>query len=232
MGKNFKYYIGMWGALVALFNVIVFILPKEIMGESVFGQNFFVAYAFIMLGFIGQLGIAWLSLKGDEKRLFYRWSLLSSSIILLVIMLIWGGICMIVPGITIGICIMVDLIIVILGIIVLLRTQIAVNAVEDIDKTIKTKTFFVKSLTVDVDSLLLRTKDEETGKCIKKLYEAVKYSDPMSDDSLASIESEITLRFAELSRLITDGNTMMVKEKAEEIIILVNERNKKCKFMK
>lgn len=232
MGKNFKYYVGIWCAVVALFNVIIFILPREIMGESAFGESFWVAYIFMMLGFVGQLVIAWLALKGDGQRLFYRWSLLSTSITLLIVMLVWGIISMVVPGLSIGICVMIDLIIVILGAIMLLRAQMATSAVEEIDRTIKTKTFFIKSLTVDVDSLLARITNIEMKEDVKKVYEAVRYSDPMSDDNLSGIETEISLRFAELSKAVMENDSATVKGKSAEIMILLNERNKKCKFLK
>ena len=65
-----------------------------------------------------------------------------------------------------------------------------------------------------------------------KGYEAVRYSDPMSHDALSSVESQITVKFAELSEAVKTDDANKVTEIANEIIILVGDRNKKCKLLK
>ena len=54
----------------------------------------------------------------------------------------------------------------------------------------------------------------------------------MSNDALASAESQITLAFAKLTEAVEADNAETVKETAREVIILVNDRNKKCKLLK
>ena len=66
----------------------------------------------------------------------------------------------------------------------------------------------------------------------KKVYEAIRYSDPMSNDALASVEGQITVKFAELSEAVKADNTEKITELANEVIILVGDRNKKCKLLK
>ena len=77
-----------------------------------------------------------------------------------------------------------------------------------------------------------RAKSEAVKAECKKVYEAVRYSDPMSSNALASIESEITITFAKLSEAVVDDNFETVSEFASEIIILLGDRNKKCKLLK
>ena len=66
----------------------------------------------------------------------------------------------------------------------------------------------------------------------RKVYEAIRYSDPMSNDALASVESQITVKFAELSDAVKEDNVEQVAEIANEVIILLGDRNKKCKLLK
>ena len=73
--------------------------------------------------------------------------------------------------------------------------------------------------------------DEIKGEC-KKVYESVRFSDPMSNDLLASVESQIVIKFAELASAVNENNIETVKALAREVVILVNERNKKCRLLK
>ena len=101
-----------------------------------------------------------------------------------------------------------------------------------IDQKVKTQTFFIRSLTADAESLISRAANEEVKTACKKVYEAVRYSDPMSSDALAAIESQITLKFAALSEAASAGDAEKTKVLADEMIILVGDRNNKCKLLK
>ena len=108
----------------------------------------------------------------------------------------------------------------------------AAEEVEKIDQKIKVQTFFIKALTVDADSLLARAKSDAVKAECKKVYEAVRYSDPMSNDALASTESQITVAFAKLTAAVGADEIEAVKTAAEEVIILIGDRNRKCKLLK
>lgn len=96
----------------------------------------------------------------------------------------------------------------------------------------KGQTLFVKSLTEDVKSLISAAKSEDAKAECKKVYEAVRYSDPMSSDVLGSVESQITIAFIKLSEAVTAEQNEAVKEFASELIILSGDRNNKCKLLK
>ena len=77
-----------------------------------------------------------------------------------------------------------------------------------------------------------RAKSEAVKAECKKVYESVRYSDPMSNSALASVESEITIKFSNLSGAVVSDNFDVVAECANELVILIGERNKKCKLLK
>ena len=66
----------------------------------------------------------------------------------------------------------------------------------------------------------------------KKVYEAIRYSDPMSNDALASVENQISTKLSELSDAVKADDFTSVTEIAKEVVILIGDRNKKCKEMK
>jgi len=232
MKSNFKYYVIVWAVLVAIFNVIVFVTPNEIAGESKFDGSFWVGYIFIMLTFIAQLGIAWYSLKDDITKTFYKMPLLSISYGSIIAMMVVGTICMVVPGFPVWLGIILCLLVLAFSIVSMMQAQAAASVIGEIDTKIKNKTFFIKSLTVDMDSLVVRASSPEMSEELKKVYEAVRYSDPMSSDALSGEESTITIKISELSDCVGKADMEGVKALAKEIVILLNDRNKKCKLLK
>ena len=123
-------------------------------------------------------------------------------------------------------------IVLVANVLFVVKATAAIDEIERIDTKVKTQTFFIKSLTVDVDTLMAQAKSEDIKAECRKVYEVIRYSDPMSNDALASVESQITVKFAELSDAVKEDNAEKVAEIANEVIILIGDRNKKCKLLK
>ena len=114
----------------------------------------------------------------------------------------------------------------------ILKATAAVAEVERVDSKIKIQTSFIKMLTIDADTLVAQAKSDGVKAECRKVYEAIRYSDPMSNDALASVESQITVKFAELSDAVKADDVAKVAELANEVVILIGDRNKKCKSLK
>lgn len=233
MNKSFKFYLSIWAVLLAIFNIAVFVSPSEVAGLSKFGGAFWVGYIFITLAFIGQLVVSYIALKAENmQKLFYKISLVRISYTGLVLTVIFGTLCMIIPNLPNWIGIILCIAVLGFDAISVIKADFAADAVSEIDGKIKIQTAFIKNLTVDAENLMNKaTTDEIKAEC-KKVYEAVRYSDPMSDEALATAESQITLKFAELTTAVKDNNLETVKKTANEVIILVDDRNKKCRLLK
>jgi len=54
----------------------------------------------------------------------------------------------------------------------------------------------------------------------------------MSNEALAGVEAQITLKVSELVDAIEKSDIELVKKTVREIVILLNDRNKKCKLLK
>lgn len=234
MKKVFKFYSTVWAVLLALFNVISFVSVGWA-GTPKYTPSFWIGYVFITLSFIGQIVCAYFALKdSDIKKTFYNVSLISTSYTGLILSFVFGGLCMIISLLPYWVGIILCAIVLAFNIIAVVKASAVIDIVGEIDNKVETKTFFIKSLTVDAESLISRAKSENIKAECKKVYEAVRYSDPMSNGTLASIESKITITFAKLSEAVVSEDSEKVMTLAGEIIILLgdSDRNKKCKLLK
>ena len=232
MKKVFKTYSVAWAVLLALFNIISFVSVGWV-GIPKYTPSFWIGYVFITLSFIGQIVCAYFALKDDDiKKTFYNVSLISTSYTGLILSFVFGGLCMIISPLPYWVGIILCAIVLAINIIAVIKASTTVDIVSKIDDKVKTKTFFIKSLTVDAVSLIARAKNENIKAECKKVYEAVRYSDPMSNDALVSIEGDITIKFSKLSEAVISEDSVTVAMLADEIIILLGDRNKKCKLLK
>lgn len=232
MKKAFQKYAIIWAIFFVVFNVIGFVTPGEVAGMNKFGGAFWSGYVFISLAFIGQLVCTWFAFKADSlQKLFYNLPLIRISYTGLVVMIIVGAVVMAVPNLPNWIGVIICLLTFAFYAVAVVKASVASDAIENVDKKIKTQTFFIKSLIVDAESLMARAKDDTAKAACKKVYEAVRYSDPMSNDALAGTESQITLKFAAFSDAVQSGSADIPKL-ADELTILLNDRNKRCKLLK
>jgi hypothetical protein len=113
-----------------------------------------------------------------------------------------------------------------------IKAEVAGDVVGAIDNKIKAQTFFIKNLTVDAQNLLARANTPETKAVVNKVYEAIRYSDPMSNENLDDIESRIGYEFKTFEMAVKNGDVAIINSQSEELLILINNRNNKCKALK
>ena len=232
MKKRFSFYVASWAVLLVLFNVIAFVSPGWIWFEK-YGAAFWVGYAFITATFLGQLACAWFALKEESAtKLFYKLSLITTSYTGLIVTFVIGGLCMLISPLPYWVGIIACSIVLAANILAVIKAAAAIEEVQKIDEKVKAQTAFIKMLAVDAESLMSRAKSETVKAECKKVYEAIRYSDPMSNNALASIEGAITIKFSNLSAVVTSDDFDVVVECANELMILIGERNKKCKLLK
>ncbi len=232
MKKGIKFYSLCWAIVFIVFNVITFAVPITV-NVNKFTPSFWIGYAFITIMFIAQLICSILFFKQDSKeKRFLNIPVISLSYTALLVSIIVGAVAMVVPVIPYWVGIILDILIVAFYAVAIISSKAAADTIENIDNKIKTQTFFIKSLTVDAESLLNQSKSDETKAIAKKVYEAIRYSDPMSNGALSSVESQITIKFNEFSNAVIEDNKLLADTLGNELIILVNDRNKKCKLLK
>lgn len=234
MKKNFKYYIACWGILVIAFQVLCFVTPNKVEGFSKFGGGFWSGYIFIMVAFVGQILCAYLAFKKSEtsRKIFYHLPLITVSYTGLILTLVFGGASMAIPDLPNWVGMVICLLILVFTAISIIKANVAADLVERVDDKVERKTSFMKNLTVEAENLMSMAKSEAARKECKKVYEAVRYSDPMSSEELSVLEAKITVKMDELSETVKMDDEENVKEKAEEVMEVLYERNSKCRVEK
>ena len=233
MKKFFKYYAICWAIALVVFNVIVFLVAGNTVGLSNVGASFWIAYAFIMLIFCGNLGCSAVFFKEENRgKTFLKLSVMHYAFCALIASLIVGAVAMAVPAIPYWVGIIVDVLVLAFYAIAITKAVAAADIINTVEHKVKEKTAYIRTLTVDAESLISRAKSDETKALAKKVYEAVRYSDPMSSPQLADIETQIKNEFIAFSDAIKNDDVDLATTSSEELVNLVNDRNSKCKVLK
>lgn len=233
MKNLFRRYACVWAILLSVFNVAVFASPKEWYGMNKFGGAFWAGYIFITLAFLGQLAVSYFVFRAENsEKLFLHMPMFRLSRTGLILTLIFGTACMIIPNLPNWVGVVLCYAVLGLNAISVVKAGTAAEAVASTERNVKESTFFIRSLTADAESLITKAQTDEIRTECKKVYEAVRYSDPMSHRMLSDIEGQITLKFAELTTATEQNNGEAVRKATNEVLILINDRNKKCRQIK
>lgn len=232
MGKDFKYYITVWSLFFVIYNVVLFALPNEVAGMSKYGGAFWAGYVFIILAFAGQLLCAYFAFKSENaEKVFLHLPLVTISYSTLITSMILGTACIIIPNLPNWIGIIVCVLVLGINAISVIGAKTAAEMVIRVQENTQLKVAFIKALVADTEALKNRASSLEARKAIQKVYEVARYSDPVSHDTLDSLESRIIACFHNFSdAVIQDGSNM--ETLADEMVTLLNDRNKKCKLLK
>ena len=232
MKKHFKSYILFWAVLLVVFNVIAFISVGW-RGAEKYTPSFWIGYSFITVSFIGQLVCTAKTIDADTSaKTFYNISLISASYAGLIASFVVGGLCMLISNLPYWLGAVLCVIVLALNIIAVTKASVAIAEVERVDEKIKNQTFFIKALTVEAEGLVNCAKTGEIKKECVKVYEAVRYSDKMSNPALAEIESRLREKLSSFSNAVSEDDEEKVKALALDILSLIKDRNNKCKLMK
>ncbi len=234
MKKYFKYYAIIWALIIFIFNIVTLVISAEARGGlDSLGGTFWFGYVFTNLSFAVQLACSWIFFKEENKsKVFLNIPIISISYTALLFSAFVGVFCMVFDSLPEWLGGLICAVATALYAIAIIKSKTAVDVVADIDTKIKNQTFFIKSLTVDAESVMARASTPEIKADAKKVYEAIRYSDPMSVEALAPIETQITLRFSAFTEAVINSDAASAKAIANEIVILANDRNKKCKLLK
>ena len=234
MKKSFKFYALIWAILLAVWCAVVFLVRPIIPGYVInYDARFWIAFVFIVLAFIGNLVCAYLAFKAENlKKMFLNLPLITVSWSALITMLVVGSVLMLIPNCPVWIATVVCIIILAFNAIAVIKADWAADVVSKVDERVAAQMSFIKNLIVNTESILSRAKSDAVKAECKKVYEAVRYSDPMSNDALSVIDAKITVKVDEFSSAVGSDDAEKAKEIADEILILVGDRNKKCKAFK
>lgn len=232
MKKIFKLYLVIWAALLAAFNIVSFVSVGW-SGHEKYTPSFWFGYALITIAFLGQLGCAYFALRdGQLKKTFYRLSLLAASYAGLILSFVFGGLCMLVPVLPYWLGILLCGVVLAFNVIAVVKAAAAIEIVSGIDDKSESHTVFIRALTADAQGVAALAKSDAVKAECKKVYEAVRYSDPMSSPALEETEMKIAGQFVVFSDAVKSDDIRAAQIAGDALIVLVTERNRKCKLLK
>ena len=234
MKKSFRNYAIIWAILLVAFNAAVFLIRPVIPYYEVhYDARFWVAWVCIIAAFAGNLFCAYTAFREDNlQKQFYNLPLITVSYTGLVLTLILGVGLMLIPNCPAWIAAIACIVTLALTVISIVKASWAADAVTSVDEKVKMQTTFIKTMTMEAENLMSCAKSGDTQAACKKVYEALRYSDPMSNTELSTVEARITEKMDALAIEVEKGSTAQVAITVEEIISFINIRNSKCKALK
>lgn len=117
-------------------------------------------------------------------------------------------------------------------VIFVISSFIAKDKIKEIDLKVSDATSFIKLLKVDVEVAASKTEDAETKAALMKLAEQVRFSDPISNETLFELEKQIALHVNNADSCIVMGDLAGAKTQCARAAQLLAERNQRCKALK
>lgn len=185
-----------------------------------------------MLAFVGQLACAKAAFNANNlTKLFYNIPLIRISFSTLIVSIVLGTVCMAIPDMPNWIGAVLCVIVLGFNAIAVLQAKTASELISEIDEKVGNDTQFIKSLRADAESLVQRAANEEVKKAAKKVADALRYSDPVSNEKLVQEELRIADVFGRFSKAVADGKDDVITL-SDELSELIEDRNHKCKLFK
>ena len=210
--------------LFIVFSVIAFVVPTELT------KTFWIAYGFTVASFAIELYM-WMSFfqkNPNPMSRFYRIPVLNVCNWYIGLQVVAFLLLKLFPNIPSWIAIVINVLIIAASIIGFITLESAAEYVASVDDKVKPKVTYIKNLQVEIELISSGTADVQLKKKLDELAEKIRFSDPMSDSSLYSLEQQI----AENINVMKRSNEETKETLAEETIRLLEERSKKCKLLK
>lgn len=231
MKKMAIYYSVVWFISLVIFNVITFVTATAL--DNDFNAGFWIGYIFITAVFLLHLACnVYAFVKNDLKRTFYHLPLASISYTCLIIMLIVGGVSMAVSANKPWVAMVVCAVILAFNIIALVKATAAAALVSDVDARVAGETALIHKLTNEARAVVLSTNNDALQTEAKRIYEALRYSDPTDHEDLAELNWQIKGGLNAFSAAVKKEDGDLAAAEAQNLLALLESRNMQLKASK
>ena len=232
INRYFKYYGLSWLLGLILFNVLAFVIPHTVGGtfNRLHQPAFWVGYVLLLVTLIGQLICSYLFLRDQNKeKIFLRLAVLRVGYTALGVSIVIGTVFMLVPVFPAWLGSVVAVIALCGYAWYGLRTGAAVEAVSDVGARASARTEFIHTMTAEAQALIAYAHTPALRSAAERVYEALRYSVPASNDVAGDIESDIFDAFTTFSEELKADNAEPAMTASRRLLTLIEERNAKCK---
>ena len=219
--------------LAALLNLIIFALFKP--GELATGELkrvFWFSYGFLMLAFVLQIAaILTGRFESGVESVFFGFPLVSVSLFYFIITAVLSLAFMILVSVGVAVPFMLMFVLecLVLGLyaIAFIISLSHKNVVVEIDKNIKKNVFAIRTLVTDVECLAEAVEDSALKAKLNRLAEDIRYSDPMTNETVAELDLQMKDAIAELEVFVSEQDYSAAEAKIRQAQLIMSKRNKR-----
>ena len=211
-----------------LYQVLVFSIPRPETDTFWIGWGFFVLAFALMCGQI--MLAAWRN--PTEEKVFFAAPSLWFGLVYLGLQLILSFLLTFLPIFSITFAWTSEIVLLLVALIVVGVTLFAKETVMAKEQNIKQKRLFVQWLAADLHDMLPSVKTAAVEKALRKLEEAVRYSDPMSSPVLEPMEQELQRAVYDLRNLLAGGEEADCLAQLQRMTQQLADRNRRCILLK
>ena len=223
MKKSLINYSICWVVFIALFNIICFVTPEELFGFYKFGGAFWAGYAFTILFLVIHYAFMYKLINSNNNSTVSN-TLMVMSYVEVALMVIASVVCMLIPDLPNWASIVACSCVFALSIIIMVATNTTTSKTVNSYEAVNEKTKTMRELTAEAELLMKKTRGTEKEEMAKKIYEAIRYSNAISNNETMEIELQIK---KDLSDVLDDSlSGDLVLEKYKHLMQLIDNRNK------
>lgn len=215
--------------LLALFNLVAFILPFARTA------SFWLGYAFTTVAILAQLPLALYAFtpKGGLRNSLYGFPIARLSLIYLLVQAIVGIACMALAAwVPFGAALIVQAVILVLEILGCMATSAIRDEIHRQDTRLQKNVSVMRELRSRAGALAGQAQGEAVQEQLRKLADEFRFSDPVSSEGTAPLESDLRACMDNLERALADGDMDGVAKLCSKTAALIVERNRICKLNK
>ena len=215
--------------LLALYNLVVFLVPFA--KTATFWWSY--GFTWVCFGVVAAaIYIAFIK-NPDARSRFYGFPIAKIGVAYGVFQLIAGLVFMAVgQWVPAWVAVLVYAIALGAAALGLISAEAVVDEIRQQDTQLKKDVSAMRAIQSKMGRLASQCQDPEADVAVEALAEEIRYSDPVSNDSLTDAEADLGAAVDELVDAVVDGDSEAIKQLCRKATVLLNERNRLCKLNK
>ena len=215
--------------LLALYNLVVFLVPFA--KTATFWWSY--GFTWVCFGVVAAaIYIAFIK-NPDARSRFYGFPIAKIGVAYGVFQLIAGLVFMAVgQWVPAWVAVLVYAIALGAAALGLISAEAVVDEIRQQDTQLKKDVSAMRAIQSKMGRLASQCQDPEAAVAVEALAEEIRYSDPVSSESLIYAEADLGAAVDELVAAVVDGDSEAIKQLCRKATVLLNERNRLCKLNK
>lgn len=227
MKKNNARMLAIWVILLAVYNLITFVVRFE------HNAVFWMSYGFSLTAF-AIVYAAWYfgDFKGDNTRSkFYGFPILKIGVVYFAIQIVAGWAAMAIANIPTRPAVIVYAVALAVAVVGIIGADAVRDEIQTQDNKLKKNVNTMRSLQSQANQLVGQASGE-AKKALQKFAENLRYSDPVSSEMSRDAEIDLMALVNDLQAVVVDGDETSVITLCRKAEAVLAERNRLCKLGK